>query len=123
MYHCLSGTCQDVVHVISWQCRARVLFCAAGNYQEYFGMNTDVDAVVYLMLVNNLLHDLFPSSVVVGEWLVVLACRKSEGSLKEVSWSPPFVLSPFFHQTRFVGGMLGVALLDAGVLRRCVMLD
>ncbi|GFH30443.1 Aamy domain-containing protein, partial [Haematococcus lacustris] len=38
-----------------------------GNYQEYFGMNTDVDAVVYLMLVNNLLHDLFPSCVTVGE--------------------------------------------------------
>ena len=32
-----------------------------GRYDEYFGMNTDVDAVVYLMLVNNLLHDLFPS--------------------------------------------------------------
>ncbi|EFJ46288.1 1,4-alpha-glucan branching enzyme II, partial [Volvox carteri f. nagariensis] len=38
-----------------------------GNYGEYFGMNTDVDAVVYLMLVNNLLHDMFPSCISIGE--------------------------------------------------------
>jgi hypothetical protein len=38
-----------------------------GGYDEYFGMNTDVDAVVYLQLVNNLLHDLFPTCVTVGE--------------------------------------------------------
>eukprot|EP00983_Pelagomonas_calceolata_P092892 1157718-Pelagomonas_calceolata.AAC.7 len=39
----------------------------AGNYNEYFGLNTDVDAVVYLMLVNNLLHDVFPNSITIGE--------------------------------------------------------
>jgi len=38
-----------------------------GNYEEYFGMSTDVDAVIYLMLVNKLLHDLFPNAIVVGE--------------------------------------------------------
>lgn len=38
-----------------------------GNYDEYFGMSTDVDAVVYLMLVNNLLHDLFPNCITIGE--------------------------------------------------------
>jgi hypothetical protein len=27
------------------------LVCTAGNYDEYFGMATDVEAVVYLMLV------------------------------------------------------------------------
>lgn len=37
-----------------------------GGYGEYFGMNTDVDAVVYLMLVNNLLHDLFPNAITIG---------------------------------------------------------
>ncbi len=30
-------------------------------------MNTDVDAVVYLMLVNNMLHDTFPTAITVGE--------------------------------------------------------
>ena len=42
------------------------LLFASGNYQEYFGMNTDVDAVVYLMLVNNLLHDVFPNCITIG---------------------------------------------------------
>lgn len=39
----------------------------AGNYDEYFGMATDVEAVVYLMLQNQLLHDLFPTVVTIGE--------------------------------------------------------
>lgn len=38
-----------------------------GNYDEYFGMATDVDAVVYLMLVNTLVKGFYPNSVVVGE--------------------------------------------------------
>ena len=40
---------------------------AAGNYDEYFGMATDVEAVVYLMLQNQMLHDLFPTVVTIGE--------------------------------------------------------
>ena len=39
----------------------------AGNYDEYFGLNTDIEAVVYLMLMNTMLHDIFPSVVTVGE--------------------------------------------------------
>ncbi|KAK9839287.1 hypothetical protein WJX81_005730 [Elliptochloris bilobata] len=38
-----------------------------GNYDEYFGMATDVEAVAYLMLVNQLLHDVFPSVTTIGE--------------------------------------------------------
>ncbi|PSC69001.1 starch branching enzyme isoform A [Micractinium conductrix] len=38
-----------------------------GNYDEYFGMATDVEAVVYLMLVNQMLHDFFPTSITIGE--------------------------------------------------------
>ncbi|KAG2406167.1 1,4-alpha-glucan-branching enzyme 1 [Vigna angularis] len=38
-----------------------------GNYSEYFGMATDVDAVVYLMLANDLIHGLFPEAVTIGE--------------------------------------------------------
>lgn len=30
-------------------------------------MATDADAVVYLMLVNNMLHDLFPTVITIGE--------------------------------------------------------
>ncbi|GMP84623.1 hypothetical protein CsSME_00038080 [Camellia sinensis var. sinensis] len=38
-----------------------------GNYNEYFGYATDVDAVVYLMLVNDLIHGLFPEAITIGE--------------------------------------------------------
>ncbi|KAL5976400.1 hypothetical protein ACLOJK_020731 [Asimina triloba] len=38
-----------------------------GNYNEYFGFATDVDAVVYLMLVNDLIHGLYPEAVTIGE--------------------------------------------------------
>ncbi|KAL6634238.1 hypothetical protein ACP70R_026909 [Stipagrostis hirtigluma subsp. patula] len=38
-----------------------------GNYSEYFGFHTDVDAVVYLMLVNDLIHGLYPEAVTIGE--------------------------------------------------------
>lgn len=38
-----------------------------GNYNEYFGLATDVEAVVYLMLVNDLIHGLFPEAVAIGE--------------------------------------------------------
>jgi len=38
-----------------------------GNYGEYFGFATDVDAVVYLMLVNDLIRGLYPEAVSIGE--------------------------------------------------------
>ncbi|GLT89940.1 hypothetical protein SLE2022_078980 [Rubroshorea leprosula] len=38
-----------------------------GNYNEYFGLATDVDAVVYLMLVNDMIHGLYPDAVTIGE--------------------------------------------------------
>lgn len=38
-----------------------------GKYNEYFGLATDVDAMVYLMLVNDLIHGLFPNAVTIGE--------------------------------------------------------
>ncbi|KAF5747820.1 Starch branching enzyme 2.1 isoform 1 [Tripterygium wilfordii] len=38
-----------------------------GNYNEYFGLETDVDALVYLMLVNDMIHGLFPEAVTIGE--------------------------------------------------------
>lgn len=38
-----------------------------GNYNEYFSESTDVDAVVYLMLANNLIHNLLLDATVVAE--------------------------------------------------------
>lgn len=39
----------------------------AGDYDQYFGLATDVDALVYLMLANKMLHDLFPEVITIGE--------------------------------------------------------
>ncbi|KAK9946818.1 hypothetical protein M0R45_012261 [Rubus argutus] len=38
-----------------------------GNYCEYFTEATDVDAVVYLMLANDLIHKMLPSATVIAE--------------------------------------------------------
>jgi 1,4-alpha-glucan branching enzyme len=38
-----------------------------GNYKEYFSEETDVDAVVYLMLANCLVHDILPDATVIAE--------------------------------------------------------
>ncbi|XP_072966487.1 1,4-alpha-glucan-branching enzyme, chloroplastic/amyloplastic-like [Typha angustifolia] len=39
----------------------------SGNYGEYFSEATDVDAIVYLMLANQLIHDLLPDATVIAE--------------------------------------------------------
>ena len=38
-----------------------------GNYQEYFNTNVDMDALVYLMLVNSMLHEEYPSLITIAE--------------------------------------------------------
>ncbi|XP_059634373.1 1,4-alpha-glucan-branching enzyme 1, chloroplastic/amyloplastic-like isoform X2 [Cornus florida] len=38
-----------------------------GNYNEYFSEATDVDAVVYMMLANCLIHNIFPDATVIAE--------------------------------------------------------
>ena len=39
----------------------------SGNYAEYFGPETNVDACVYLMLANDLMHDLNPATLSIAE--------------------------------------------------------
>lgn len=38
-----------------------------GNYNEYFSEHTDVDAVIYLMLANHLIHKILPEATVAAE--------------------------------------------------------
>lgn len=38
-----------------------------GNYEEYFGLATDTDSFLYLMLANYMLHELYPESVTIAE--------------------------------------------------------
>ncbi|KAK1320733.1 1,4-alpha-glucan-branching enzyme [Acorus calamus] len=56
----------------------------SGNYVEYFSEVTDVDAVVYMMLANCLIHDLLPDATVIAEdvsGMPVLGCSVSKGGV------------------------------------------
>ncbi len=39
----------------------------SGDYNEYFGLNTDTDALVYLMLSNDMIHKLYPNAITIAE--------------------------------------------------------
>jgi 1,4-alpha-glucan branching enzyme len=39
----------------------------SGNYQEYFGMQTDLDGITYLMLANDVIKQIRPNSITVAE--------------------------------------------------------
>lgn len=39
----------------------------SGNYDEYYGLNVDVEGVVYLMLANGMLHQSYPELITIAE--------------------------------------------------------
>ena len=39
----------------------------SGHYDEYFGLNTDTESLVYLMLANHMLHTYYPFVITVAE--------------------------------------------------------
>ena len=39
----------------------------SGDYQEYFGLNVDTEALVYLMLANYMIHNLYPHAITIAE--------------------------------------------------------
>lgn len=39
----------------------------SGSYDEYFGLNVDIEGLVYLMLANNMLRSLYPEIVTIAE--------------------------------------------------------
>lgn len=38
-----------------------------GNYSEYFGLHTDLDGIVYLMLANTLIREINPDALTIAE--------------------------------------------------------
>jgi len=36
----------------------------SGHYDEYYGLGTDVESLMYLMLANHMLHKIYPSFMV-----------------------------------------------------------
>ena len=54
------------------QCLVLVLMLTSdsgfsGGYHEYFGPGVDEDGVVYLMIANELLHNIYPNSITIAE--------------------------------------------------------
>lgn len=39
----------------------------SGNYDEYFGLNVDVEGIVYLMIANHMIHKLYPDAITIAE--------------------------------------------------------
>lgn len=39
----------------------------SGDYNEYFGMHVDEDAVAYLMMANYMIHTLHPECITIAE--------------------------------------------------------
>lgn len=39
----------------------------SGDYNEYFGLGVDTDALAYLMLANHLLHKFYPNVITIAE--------------------------------------------------------
>ncbi|KAL0117578.1 hypothetical protein PUN28_010409 [Cardiocondyla obscurior] len=39
----------------------------SGHYDEYYGLNIDVEGIVYLMLANHMLHEIYPEIVTIAE--------------------------------------------------------
>ncbi|KAG0202320.1 alpha-1,4-glucan branching enzyme [Mortierella sp. GBA30] len=42
-------------------------FGFSGNYHEYFGAGVDLEAIVYLMIANDMLHKIYPSCITIAE--------------------------------------------------------
>jgi 1,4-alpha-glucan branching enzyme len=54
-------------------------FGFSGNYHEYFGDNVDLEAVVYLMVANDMLHQLYPGCITIAEGSVMIKKRSHKG--------------------------------------------
>merc|ERR1712003_152025 len=56
----------------------------SGNYEEYFNLSTNVDAIVYLMLANNIIHKTVDGGISIAEDVsgMPALCRSiSEGGI------------------------------------------
>ena len=75
-------------------------FILKGDYQEYFGLNTDTEAYTYLMLANKLLHNLTPDMITIAEDVsgMPALCRPiEEGTYSLLNFQPPITITSDFH--------------------------
>jgi len=38
-----------------------------GDYNEYYGLDVDMEGLVYLMLANHMLHEIYPETITIAE--------------------------------------------------------
>lgn len=56
----------------------------SGDYNEYFGANIDINGIVYLMLANTLIHEIYPQAITIAEdvsGMPTLCRRVDEGGI------------------------------------------
>lgn len=53
---------REYMYISWWLCFVGHGF--SGDYGEYFGLNTDTESLVYLMLSNHMLHTLYPDFMI-----------------------------------------------------------
>lgn len=71
----VSPACSTSITASARKCGPKPLFSAridqvrgfSGGYHEYFGSEVDEEAVVYLMLANEMLHHLYPECISIAE--------------------------------------------------------
>jgi len=57
--------CLLFIDVVRWQCVVTVIGQGfSGHYDEYFGLGTDTESLIYLMLANHMLHKFYPSFMI-----------------------------------------------------------
>lgn len=39
----------------------------SGGYHEYFSHDTEIDSLVYMMLANELIHEIYPDAITIAE--------------------------------------------------------
>ena len=67
---CICTTASARKYLQRWyvsSARANALSGFSGGYHEYYGADVDEEALAYLMVANEMLHDLYPESITVAE--------------------------------------------------------
>ena len=79
-----------------------IKFSFSGDYKEYFGVQMDMDGIVYMMLANDLIKRINPGAITIAEDVsgMPTLCRKvSEGGIGfdyRLSMYIPDMVSHFF---------------------------